>query len=60
MINKYFKCDRKLKKLSHLLSSFDNSYKIKNKLLKKISKLNEFQFITLFNWLIIEKGIDKN
>ena len=59
MINKYFKCDRKLQKLSHSLISFDNSNKIKKKLIKKISKLNEFQFIMLFNGFIIEKGIDE-
>jgi hypothetical protein len=59
MINKYFKCDRKLQKLSDSLLSFDNSLKMKKKLIKKISKLNEFQFIVLFNGFIIEKGIDE-
>lgn len=59
MINKYFKYNRKLQKLSDLILSFDNSSKMKKKLIKKISKLNEFQFIMLFNGFIIEKGIDE-
>ena len=59
MINKYFKYNRKLQKLSDSLLYFDNSSKMKKKLIKKISKLNEFQFIMLFNGFIIEKGIDE-
>lgn len=59
MINKYFKYNRKLQKLSDSILSFDNSSKMKKKLIKKISKLNEFQFIMLFNGFIIEKGIDE-